>query len=358
MNTLSVLMNGVFGRSVPAEFAAEDYDYEKALHDELVKLLCDDNGRFNRYKFNRNKNDLFEILSQNLDEVLPQSVSAALDMFTDIIRLPQGARMDFFVTRGKLRGKQFVTRATESGNYESFRLDRDRLDVFPQTVGGSGIIDFERYLDGAESIMDVYEVINAGIIDRIFEAVQECLLQSWKAAGRPARNKVVTNTFDPTALRQLCTTVSAYGTPVIYCSPEFAAEMANAIVYTVNSTTKIKLSDQDMAEIRDRGYIGKFYGVNVIVMPQSFADDTNTKLTMNPSFAYVIPTGKEKLMKLAFEGNSYFREWEHEGDNGIQIQAYVKVGVAMVSTPNYWGIYYNKALDTDSGWSAYNSQFS
>ena len=134
--------------------------------------------------------------------------------------------------------------------------------------------------------------------------------------------------------------------------------MANAIVYTVNSTTKIKLSDQDMAEIRDRGYIGKFYGVNVIVMPQSFADDTNTKLTMNPSFAYVIPTGKEKLMKLAFEGNSYFREWEHEGDNGIQIQAYVKVGVAMVSTPNYWGIYYNKALDTDSGWSAYNSQFS
>ena len=69
MNNLQVLMNGVFGRKVPAEFAAENYDYEAALHDELAKLLCDDKGRINRYKFERNKYDLFELLSQNLDLV-------------------------------------------------------------------------------------------------------------------------------------------------------------------------------------------------------------------------------------------------------------------------------------------------
>ena len=351
MNTLQMLMNGVFGRSVPTEFAAENYDYEQALHDELVKLLCDESGRFNRYKFDRNKIDLFELLSENLDEVLPRSVAAAIDMFAEIMRVPQGSRPEFLVTRGKLRGKQFVTRATESGNYESFRLDRDRFDVYPITIGGSGIIDFERYLDGAESITDIYEVINAGMVDRIFELIQEALLATWKMAGRPARNKVVTNTFDANAMQKLCTTVAAYGTPVIYCSPEFAAEMVNAIVY--NATTKI--SDQDMIDVRERGYIGKFHGVSVIVMPQSFTDDSNTKLAMDPSFAYVVPAGKEKLVKVAFEGNSYFREWEHEGDNGIQIQAYTKVGVGVVATPNYWGIYYNKALDADSGWAAYNT---
>jgi hypothetical protein len=90
-------------------------------------------------------------------------------------------------------------------------------------------------------------------------------------------------------------------------------------------------------------------------MPQSFTDESNTKLAMNPSFAYVIPSGKEKLMKLVFEGNSYFREWDdHEGDNSITIQAYAKLGLAMVSAPNYWGIYYNSALDEGSGWKAYN----
>ena len=351
MNNLQVLMNGVFGRKVPAEFAAENYDYEAALHDELVKLLCDENGRINRYKFERNKIDLFELLSQNLDEVLPQSVEQAVYMFAEVMRVPQGSRPAFTVTRGKQRGKQFVTRATESGNYETFRLDRDRFDVYPVAIGGAGRVDFERYLDGAESIQDIYEVINEGMLDRIFEMVQEALLSTWKLAGRPARNKVAGNNFDPAAMKKLCNTVAAYGTPVIYCSPEFAAEMVNAIVY--NNTTKI--SDQDMIDVRERGYIGKFQGVNVVVMPQSFTDETNTKLAMNPSFAYVIPTGKEKLIKLVFEGNSYFREWDdHEGDNSITVQAYTKVGVAIVATPNYWGIYYNAALNEDSGWKTYN----
>ena len=350
MNNLQVLMNGVFGRAVPAEFAVENYDYAAALHDELVKLLCDERGHIDRYKYMRVKTDLFELLSRNLEDVLPRTVEAALNLFTEVIRVPQGTRLEFRVTRGKQRGKQFVTAATPSGNYESFRLDRDRFDISPKAIGGSGIIDFERYLDGIESITDIYEVINEGMVDRIFEMVQDALLQTWNLAGRPSANKVTVNAFDPAAMTRLCNTVAAYGAPVIYCSPEFAAEMVNAIVY--NATTKI--SDQDMIDVRERGYIGKFHGVPVVVMPQSFVDDKNEKKAINPNFAYVIPSGKEKIVKLGFEGSPYFREWEHEGDNGIQLQAYVKVGVAVVSTPNYWGIYYNSGIAAD-GWDEYNT---
>ena len=351
MNNLSILMNGIFGRKVPAEFAAADYDYEAALHDELVKLLCDDKGKFNRYKFEKNKYDLFALLTENLDEVLPQSLTGALDMFTEVLRFPQGSRPEFVVTRGKQRGKQFVTRATESGNYETFRLDRDRFDVYIQAIGGAGYVDFERYLDGLESISDIYQVITEGMVDRIFEMVQEALLSTWKLL--PTANKVATNTFDAAAMVKICQTVAAYGTPSIYCSPQFAAEMTNAIVY--NATTKI--SDQDMIDVRERGYIGRFHGFNVIILPQSFTDESNSKLVMDPSFAYIIPSGREKLVRLAFEGNSYFREWDdHEGDNSIVLQAYTKVGVGIVATPNYWGAYYNKALDNlDAGWAAYNT---
>ena len=349
MNNLQVLMNGVFGRKVPAEFAAENYDYEAALRDELRKLLCDDKGHFNRYKFERNKIDLFELLSQNLDEVLPQSLTNALDMFTEVMRLPQGSRPEFLVTRGKQRGKQFVTRATESGNYETFRLDRDRLDVYPFAIGAAGYVDFERYLDGVESMTDIYEVIQAGMVDRIFELIQNMLLSAWDKML--ATNKVAGNNFNPVAMKKLCNTVAAYGAPVIYCSPEFAAEMVNAIVY--NNTTKI--SDQDIIDVREQGYIGKFQGVPIVVMPQSFTDDTNSKLVMNPGIAYVIPTGKEKMIKLMFEGNSYFREWDdHEGDNSITLQAYTKVGLALVSPLNFWGMYVNTSVSTGTNWDAYN----
>ena len=350
MNTLKMLMDGAFGRKVPAEFAAENYDYEAALRDEIRKLVCDENGRINRYKFERNKIDLFELLSQNLDEVLPQSLTSALDMFTEIMRVGQGSRPQFLVTRGKMRGRQFVTRATESGNYETFRLDRDRFDIHIFAIGGAGVVDFERYLDGIENITDIYEVINEGMVDRIFELIQEMLLSAWKKM-LPA-NKVIGSSFSPAAMKKLCNTVAAYGSPIIYCSAEFAADMVNAITYS--GTTKI--SDQDVIDIRERGYVGKFQGVPVVIMPQSFTDETNTNLVMNPSFAYVIPTGKEKMIKLIFEGNSYFREWnDHEGDNSIVLQAYTKVGLALVSPLNFWGIYYNSSLDTNTNWAAYNA---
>ena len=360
MNKLAILMNGVFGRAVPAEFAAENYDYEAALRDEIAKLVCKPNRKtgameFNRHMFEQNKHELFELLEENLEEVLPQNVKAALDMFVEVKYYAQGQRPEFRVVRGKIRGKQFVTRATESGNYETFRLDRDRFDLYIQAIGGAGYVDFERYLDGLENMTDIYAIIQDGIVDRLFEMVQGCLLASWNAAGRPARNKVATNVFNPIAMKKLCNTIAPYGSPIIYCTPEFAAEMVNALVYDVNSTTTVKLSDQDMQEIRDRGYIGKFYGTPVVVMPQSWTDETNTKLVFNPSFAYVLPAGKEKIIKMAFEGSPYFREWDdHEGDNSFTLQGYVKVGVGLFTTPNYWGIYYDAALDADSGWKAYN----
>ena len=351
MNNLQILMNGVFGRKVPAEFAAENYDYEAALRDELAKLMTKDGQHFNRNVFQKNKYDIFELLSENLEEVLPQSIKGALDMFTETIYVAQGDRLEFRVNRGHMRGRQFVTRATESGNYETFRLDHDRFDVYPQAIGGATTVDFERYLDGLEDMRELYQILQEGIVDRLFEMVQECLLASWNAAGRPANNKIATNAFDVTAMRKLCTTITPYGSPIIYCTPEFAAEMMNVITYD----TKIKLSDVDVQEIRDRGYIGKFFGTPIVVMPQSWTDETNTKLVMNPSFAYVLPAGREKLIKLGFEGQPQVREWDdHEGDNSFGIQAYVKVGIGMFTAPNYWGIYYNAALDNDSGWKAYN----
>jgi len=351
MNNLQILMNGVFGRKVPAEFAAENYDYEAALRDELAKLMTKDGQHFNRNVFEKNKYDIFELLSENLEEVLPQSIKGALDMFTETIYVGQGDRLEFRVNRGHMRGRQFVTRATESGNYETFRLDHDRFDVYPQAIGGATTVDFERYLDGLEDMAELYQILQEGIVDRLFEMVQECLLASWNAAGRPANNKIAANAFDITAMRKLCTTITPYGSPIIYCTPEFAAEMMNVITYD----TKIKLSDVDVQEIRDRGYIGKFFGTPIVVMPQSWTDETNSKLVMNPSFAYVLPAGREKLIKLGFEGQPQVREWnDHEGDNSFGIQAYVKVGVGMFTAPNYWGIYYNAALDDGSGWKAYN----
>lgn len=342
-NTLKILLDGAMGRKVPADFAVENYDYESALRDELKKLVGTPN------LFRRNRYDVYDLLTENLDEILPQKVNSAVGLFSEVMQVPQGTRCEFRVKRGKMRAKQFVTRATASGVYETFRLDRDRVEVPCVAYGGAGIIDFERYLDGVENIMDVYDIITEGLVDVVFDLIQEALLMSWKDAGRPTANKVTATEFDAAEMLRLCNTVAAYGAPVIYCSPEFASEMANVLVYD----TEIKLSNQDMMDIREQGYIGKFRGTPVVVLPQSYKDETNTKLTMNPCFAYVIPSGKEKIVKVAMEGQSYFKDVEN-ADNSMEVQAYKKLGVAIVNTPNYWGIYYNSGISA-GGWDEFNT---
>lgn len=342
MNTLNTLLKGALGKKVPAEFAAENYDYESALRDELKKLA----GTMSQFR--RNKYDIFDLISQEWAEILPQSIQEVLGMFCEVIHVPQGSRLEFRVRQGHQRGRQFVTRATESGSYEYFRLDHDRFDVYPVAIGGAGHIDFERYLDGLEDMAEIYEILQEGTMDRVFEMVQGVLLESWNRAGRPAKNKVAVNGFDVQAMRDLCNTVAPYGSPIIYCSPEFAAEMTNVIV-----ETSAKLSETELLEVREKGYIGKFYSTPVVVLPQSFTDENNEKLVMNPSFAYVLPAGKEKLIKIGIEGEPYVREWENR-DNSMQIQGYAKLGVGMINRPNYWGIYYNAAIDA-GGWEEYNA---
>ena len=332
--TIKQLLDCAMGRNIPTEFANENVDYEAALRDEIKKLV----GTYSLYR--RNKYELFDLLAQNAEEVLPRKVLDLIGSFAEVAQYGNNDRLVFKVKRGAQRGRQFVTRATNSGVYETFRLDYDYMEVYSHTIGGAGIIDFERYLDGLEDIAEIYEIILDGMMTEIFREIQQCLAAQWNNTGRPANNKVSANTFDYQKMAQLVQVVSAYGTPVIYCSSLFAATMLN-VVATPNGPM---VSDKEIDEIRERGYIGKFAGAPVVVIPNSFEDENNDKLVFDPRFAYVIPAGKEKLVKVALVGQTIIDEWKNT-DRSMEIQGYKKIGVGIVSAPNYWGIYYNSGID-------------
>lgn len=333
--TLKQLLDCVMGRNIPTEFANENIDYEAALRDEIKKLA----GTYSLYR--RNKYEIFDLLAQNAEEVLPRKVIELIGAFAEVGQYGNNDRLSFRIKRGAQRGKQFVTRATESGVYETFRLDHDYVELNSITVAGAGIIDFERYLDGMEDIADIYNIIVEGMTTAIFREIQGCLAASWNDTGRPARNKVSANTFDYQKMAQLVQVVSAYGAPVIYCSALFASTMLNVVA---TSDGKNHVSERDMDEIREYGYIGKFAGAPVVVIPNSFEDEKNDKLVFDPRFAYVIPAGKEKLVKVALVGQTIIDEWKN-ADRSMEIQGYKKFGVGIVSAPNFWGIYYNSGIE-------------
>lgn len=344
--TIKELMKHASHKTAPADFSVADV--EGVLREEIRKLV----GNYNL--FQRNKLDLFELIQESIDDVLPNKVAAAMGAFAEVQQFAQGVKPVFKTRLGKQRAKQFITRATPAGTYETFRLDSGSFEVGMDSYGGGVHVDFERYLDGLDNLMDLYEIVIEGLSEKVYELVQNLLLASYSST-RPAANKKAAAYFDTDLMIELTQTVAAYGSPVIFCAPQFAATMHNGMEYKVDiaggSTTNpvYLVPDADVIERRTTGYIGVFHGTPVVVLPQSFTDESNTQFVINPRVAYVIPAGKERIVKIAFEGQTIVDEFKNKGDRSMEIMVYKKMGAAIVTPLNYWGIYENTGI-TANGW--------
>ena len=322
--------------TVPTEFANQDIDVNAAFVDGLKELA----GSVNQ--FMKNRYDIYEILVETVDQVMPKKVIDALGMFAEIQQVGQGQKAIFKKKTGKARARQFLTQVGLSGVYETFRLDAKTFELAAHAVGGGATIDFERMLDGAESLADVMEVITEGLTDAVFVEVHKALRAAIDAQDRPDANKVTVNTFDADKMAKLCAVVKAYGQgAVIFACPEFIADMgADAIVPVPTSGNYGGVySPADIEAIHNTGYVNIFRGTPIFQIPQSFIDETNTKTWIDPQFAYVLPTGNDKVVKVVLEGQTQVKDHENK-DNSMEVFAWKKMGCAILTNYN-WGIYQN-----------------
>ena len=93
----------------------------------------------------------------------------------------------------------------------------------------------------------------------------------------------------------------------------------------------------------NNGYLANYKGHRVIVLPQSFEDETNTTKVIDPIYAWIIPTGAEKPVKIAFEGQTAVKEVDNH-DWSREIRVYKKLGVGALITNNIC-VYVNSSLN-------------
>jgi hypothetical protein len=87
------------------------------------------------------------------------------------------------------------------------------------------------------------------------------------------------------------------------------------------------LTESMKERIWNNGWLGNYKGTRVVILEQSFEDETNSRKVIDPSYAWVIPTGADgKPVKIAMEGQTLVDEW-HNHDWSREIQVYKKVGV-------------------------------
>ena len=321
--------------TAPTNFSVENVD--EALREEMRGLASSVN------EFMRNRYDIYDIIIQTADEVVPNKVINALGIFAEVQVVAQGNKALFKKGVGKNRAKKFLTQVGLSGVYETFRLDNETFEVPVMAVGGAATIDFERFLDGAEDMSDLMQIITDGITDAVFVQVQKALRAAVSATARPAVNLVTKNTFVADDMVKLVNIVRAYGSSaVIFAPPEFVAAMGAAAIVPVGTNYQGVYSPSDIEAIHNTGYINIFRGTPIVQIPQSFIDTDNVKTWVDPQLAYVLPAGKEKVVKVALEGATQIHDFTNR-DNSMEIHAYKKMGCAILTHYN-WGIYQNTGI--------------
>jgi len=302
----------------------------EALRNAFKELVPD--GK-NRYKsFRKNKNEIFELVEENVDEILPKRVDDAYGGFVEYQILDQGQKPKFKTKKGKRGLLNFITKVGLGGVIERTRLDVDYINMTMEAFGGAVYVEFERFLDGVVDWTDLINAIVDGIMEKINLQIQTTLIASF--TGLSANMKVQANAFVPSQMGQLITNVQSYGdNVVIFCTPTFAG--------TIEETPGF-VSDMDRTERREFGRIGKFRGASVIVLPNAFADDTNTSKVLSDQYAIIVATNESKIVKVAFEGETIVRETENS-DMSIDFESYKKFGITIVYS-NYYSMYKNVAL--------------
>lgn len=342
------------GTSPATEFSVKDV--KETLRAELKALAP------NKYEYEKNKLEIFQIIQESFDEVLPDYVGNFIGQFAEIKSVPNGQRASFIVKRGRRRAKTFVTEVGLAGVYEAFRLDVDTFEVSAKAYGGAAYIDFERTLDGSEDLVEPLQLLLDGLQEAIYRELLKALITATQNSDMPTANIASTTNFDPAEMQRLCTIAKNYGggNAVIFATPEFVQEMgpdaigmpiygpyaltANPTAGSVPGYATPVYNPNDIASIAATGYITMFRGTPIVQLPQAFVDENNDTYQVPPQYAFIFPAGNQKIIKVVFEGDTDVRDWQHR-DRQMEIEIYKKFGVAILTT-NDWCVYENQALAT------------
>lgn len=286
-------------------------DLDTTLRAELRELV----GTYALYR--ENKNQLFALIEQVIDDVLPKRVLEQYGQFAEIKTFNQGDKPIFtqkITQAAKRRAKQFIGKVGLAGIYEVFKLDGKSYEVTTNAIGGAAQIGFEEYLDGRVDFADVLDIVMEGIDECIYVEIEKQLIGA--VANVQTANKTSQTGFVESAMDKLISIADSYGgRSTIYCTFEFAATM-------VPSTGWV--SDEMRNERWNNGYLANYKNHKVVVLAQSYEDETNMVKVIDPKYAWIIPDGANKPVKIAFEGGTIVDEYtNYDRSKEVQVNLFI-----------------------------------
>ncbi len=287
-------------------------DMSETLRDELNAMSA------TPAQYERNKHDIFEIISEAIDMKSPAEVAKFFDGFVETRQYGIHDKPEIEIRREnkQLRARAFMTQVSSAGVYEVFKLAKSgKVSINMLAVGGACQIAYEDFLTGRVDWSQLVEIVSMGMADRVYDEILKTIAKVEQSL--PAANKAVSAEFEPAALEKLLGVVGNYGSPVIFCTETFARAITEGSDWA---------SEAEKIARRNVGYLANYKGAKIVVLPQGYTDETHTQLQVDDSKAYIMPAGRGSIFTVGFQGPTQVRETENE-DWSKELHTYKRFGV-------------------------------
>lgn len=308
-------------------FSVDDKTFEKELdknameevmREELFNKMNESANSFERYKL-----DLFDIIQVSVDAKLPMDIEKWFEGFAETYQYGRQDKPQITVNRARkyLRERATITQVSRAGVYEVFKLPKEgKIDVYMKTIGGAAQISFEDMLSGRVNWNTLIDIINLGIQDRIYDEILAAFATI--EANLPSVNKGESANFEPQAFEKVLGAIQPYGRPVIFCTEVFARAITDGADWA---------SEEEKAARRNVGYLVNYKGAKIVILPQTWEDETHTKKKVDDSKAYILADTGDKPIKLCMQGELVTKSVENM-DWSTEIHAFKSFGAVILGS--------------------------
>lgn len=340
---LITLMTAAARREATANFTAANI--QEAAKNALVSYLGLENEVISARSLREHRDAYFSIIEEVVDKVVPVNVTNILGDVAEVKTFSRDSEVKFKIEKvGANRIKAAIVPGARGGVYRARRLDTGSMYLDTEVITIGYNVTLEEILSGERTVADIIAVITEGFTQKVWIEVVKALRAAYSSV--PAKNKAehTGDEIDLAGVDKVVRTVSAYGIPYIMGFASLINQLTNKVGFTGASPN---IPSQDLMDVREQGYVGRYKGTAVIKLPNYFVDETNETWMFKETDMFILPSGARPI-KVAFKGDAYTAEVP-QPHGGVEWHMHKLMGVGILFYNNI-GLYRQtsvSALDAD-----------
>lgn len=278
-------------------------------------------GEWNYFSFNKNKWDVYQIISEVLSVGLGELLIDKFDGFAEVRDTQLGDTIEFIIEDKSL----FRVATIADGNVDIRRqkLYNGKLAIATEKLAIKIYEEFDRFISGRINWSTMVDRVQLSYAHEVSLRIYNAIYGAYDTLVAPYQ---VSGTFDETKLVDAIAHVEA-------------ATGQKAVVFGTKKALSKITSTTPSEGMKDQlnllGHYGMFKGTDLMELPQAHKPGTSV-FAVADDFLLVIPNG-EKIVKVILEGDVYIYDTEAGARNDEQIEFFFgrKVGIGVLKADNF-----------------------